>query len=173
MRERDRLTALDVRRKTEPGVHPDGGGLYLQITPSGTKSWILKFQLNGRARAMGLGSLHIVGLADARLKRDEAHRLLRDGIDPIEVRKEDLQRKRLETAKAMTFREAAIACISAREAEWRNPKHIAQWPKTLSTFVYPIIGALPVQAVDTALVMRVLEPIWTTKPETASRCADE
>jgi lysophospholipase L1-like esterase len=96
LRIRDRLTALTVRQITEPGLHPDGGGLHLQISPSGTKSWILKFQLNGRARAMGLGSLHIVGLADARAARDAAHRLLRDGIDPIESRKAELHRKRAE-----------------------------------------------------------------------------
>jgi integrase len=168
-RERNRLTALDVRHTTEAGLHPDGGGLYLQIGPTGTKSWILKFQLGGRARAMGLGSLHVTGLSQARDARDDAHRLLRDHIDPIEARKAERQQKRLATTKRMTFKEAAILCIAAREKGWRNHRHIRQWPETLATFVYPTIGNLSVEAIDTGLVLKVLEPIWTTIPETASR----
>jgi integrase len=174
------LTALTVRQITEPGLHPDGGGLHLQVSPTGTKSWILKFQLNGRARAMGLGSLHIVGLADARAARDAAHLLLREGVDPIEVRKAELQRKRAEPAKAVSFREAAIACIKDREAEWHNQTHARQWSTTLADYAYPIIGDLPVQAVDTTHVMKVLQqdipdegnsalPFWRAHPETASR----
>jgi integrase len=180
LRIRDRLTALTVRQINEPGLHPDGGGLHLQVSPSGTKSWILKFQLNGRARAMGLGSLHFTSLAKARDARDAAHRLLRDGIDPIEVRKAELQRKRAAPAKTMTFREAAVACIKDREAEWHNSRHAQQWAATISDYAYPIIGDLPVQVVGTALVMKVLQqeirdegksplPLWRARPETASR----
>jgi integrase len=143
--------------------------LYLQIGPTGTKSWILKFQLNGRPRAMGLGSLHITSLSQARDARDDAHRLLRDHVDPIEARKLQLQQKRLAATKTMTFREAATLCIAAREKGWRNPRHIRQWPETLAAFVYPTIGNLSVDAIDTTLVLKVLEPIWTTKSETASR----
>ncbi len=168
-RERNRLTALDVRQMTEPGLHPDGDGLYLQIGPTGTKSWILKFQLNGRPRAMGLGSLHVTSLSQARNARDDAHRLLRDHIDPIEARKIERQQKRLAATNAMTFKEAATLCIAAREKGWRNPRHIQQWPETLAAFVYPTIGNLSVEAIDTTLVLKALEPIWTTKPETASR----
>jgi integrase len=180
LRKRDRLTALTVRQIAEPGLHPDGGGLHLQVSPSGTKSWILKFQLNRRARAMGLGSVHITSLAEARAARDAAHRLLRDGVDPIEVRKAELQRRRAEPPKTMTFREAAIACMKDLEAGWRNWKHAQQWPASLTEYAYPIIGDLPVQAIDTALVMNVLQQeihdegsgrlqLWRARPETASR----
>jgi integrase len=168
-RERNRLTALEVRQMTEASLYPDGGGLYLQIGPTGTKSWILKFQLDGRARAMGLGSLHITSLSQARDARDDAHRLLRDHVDPIEARKAERQQKRLATTKAMTFKEAAILFIASHEKGWRNPRHIQQWPETLAAFVYPTIGNLSVEAIDTTLVLKVLEPIWTTKRETASR----
>jgi integrase len=168
-RERNRLTALDVRQMSTTGLYPDGSGLYLQIGPTGTKSWILKFQLNGRSRAMGLGSLHVTSLSQARDARDDAHRLLRDHVDPIEARKAERQQKRLASTKTMSFKEAATLCIAAREKGWRNHRHIRQWPETLATFVYPTIGNLSVEAIDTGLVLKVLEPIWTTIPETASR----
>jgi integrase len=124
---------------------------------------------------MGLGSLHIVSLADARTARDAAHRLLRDGIDPIETRKAELQRRRVESAKMITFKEAALACIKDREAEWRNPEHARQWPTTLADYAHPIIGDLSVGTIDTALVMKVLQqevdgrPLWLARSETASR----
>jgi integrase len=170
LRERDKLTAISVRReKREPGLYPDGAGLYLQVTESGTQSWILKFTLKGRARQMGLGPTALVSLADARLKRDDARRLLLDGIDPIEARRSDRQAKQLDEVKTITFKEAATSYISAHETAWRNARHARQWPETLAAYVYPVIGALPVRAVDTTLVLKILEPIWTAKPETASR----
>jgi integrase len=95
---------------------------------------------------------------------------LRDrGIDPIEHRKAEWSTARLEAAKGVTFREAAAAYIAAHRAGWRNEKHAAQWPSSLEAFVYPTIGHLPAQAIDTGLVLKVLEPIWTKTPETASR----
>jgi integrase len=169
LRERDRLTAISIQRKREPGLYPDGAGLYLQVTETGTQSWILKFTLRGRARQMGLGPAALVSLKDARLKRNDAQRLLLDGVDPIEARRGERAAKQLDTTKAMTFKEAATSYISAHEAGWRNARHARQWPETLSVYVYPTIGALPVGAVDTALVLKVLGPIWNTKPETASR----
>jgi integrase len=169
LRARDRLTAISLRRKREPGLYPDGGGLHLRVTTTGTASWIFKYMLHGRARQMGFGSTLLVTLAAARQKRDDARRLLLDGFDPIDDRSVARHAKRLATAKAVTFREAAVACIAAREKEWRNRRHTAQWPSTLAAHVYPVIGPLPVQTIDTALVMKVLEPIWYAKPETANR----
>jgi integrase len=151
------------------GIYGDGAGLYLQVTETGTQSWVLKFMLRGRSRQMGLGPFPLVSLAEARRKRDDARRLLLDGIDPIEARRSERAAKHLDTVKAVTFRDAATSYISAHEAEWRNSRHARQWPETLSTYVFPVIGELPVGAVDTALVLKVLEPIWTAKPETASR----
>jgi len=91
------------------------------------------------------------------------------GIDPIEARRAQRARQRLDAAKAITFKQCAEAYIAAHRAGWRNGKHAAQWGATLSTYAFPIIGGLPVQAVDIGLVLKVLEPIWAAKPETASR----
>jgi integrase len=118
---------------------------------------------------MGLGPLHIVSLAEARERAREARRLRHEGTDPIEARKAKQAEDRLAAAAAMTFQECAERYIEAHQAGWKNPKHAKQWPSTLETYVYPVFGALPVQAVDVALVMKVLEPIWRIKPETAGR----
>jgi integrase len=164
-----RLTALKVDRlKSKAGMHHDGGGLYLQVTPGGA-SWVLRYMLNGKAREMGLGPLELYGLADARAKALDARRLRHEGIDPIEHRRAHRARQRLDAAKAITFKECAETYIGSHRAGWRNGKHADQWGATIATYAEPVIGALPVQAIDTALVLKVLEPIWTIKPETASR----
>jgi integrase len=118
---------------------------------------------------MGLGPLALFGLSEARAKALDARRLRHEGIDPIEARKAERMRARFDAAKAMTFQQCAEAHIKAHRAGWRNGKHAAQWETTLATYAGPIIGALPVQAIDTALVLKVLEPIWAAKPETANR----
>jgi integrase len=163
-----RLTALKVLRAQQPGMYADGGGLYLQVT-SGGASWIYRFMLNRKAREMGLGPLTVYGLQEARAKALEARRLRHEGIDPIEARYTMRKRAELESAKAISFKECAEAYIKSHRAGWRNEKHAGQWQATLTTYAEPIIGALSVQSIDTALVMKVLELIWTTKPETASR----
>jgi integrase len=120
---------------------------------------------------MGLGTAGYddVTLAEARELATDARRRVREGGDPIADRKAARDQKRLEAAKAITFRQCAEAYIKAHQAGWKNPKHAAQWPATLATYAYPVFGELPVQALDVGLVMKVLEPIWTTKLETASR----
>jgi len=164
-----RLTALKVDRAKQPGMHADGGGLYLRVTQSGTKNWVFRFMLNGRPRWMGVGPLHTIGLAEAR-NRTAGFRLQRhDGIDPIERRRAERLEARLDAAKAVTFKECAAMYIASYRAGWRNPKHASQWEATLATYAEPVVGGLSVQAVDTALVLKVLEPIWTVKPETAGR----
>jgi integrase len=163
-----RLAAVALP-KLKPGMHADGGGVYLQVTKSGARTWIFRFMLRGHAREMGLGPLHTVALAEAREKARECRKLLLEGIDPIEARKAKRAGERLAAATAMTFQECAASYISAHQAGWRNPKHRAQWPATLEAYVYPVFGSLPVQAIDTGLVTKALEPIWTAKPETASR----
>ena len=164
-----RLTALKVSRAKNPGMYSDGGGLYLQVTSVGAKSWIYRFSLHGRSREMGLGSLSAVSLVDARTQAGECRRLRQSGTDPIEVRKATRQQTILDAAKALPFKDAAAGYIAAHRAGWRNLKHAAQWERTLKTYAEPIIGGLPVQAIDTALVLKILEPIWTAKTETAGR----
>ena len=165
----EKLTALKVERAKQPGMYGDGGGLYLRVTEDGAKNWVFRFMLNGRPRWMGMGPLHTVSLAEAR-KRAGEHRLRRhDGIDPIEARRAERRKAQLEAAKAIMFKQCAESYIKSHRAGWRNGKHAAQWEATLATYAEPVIGNLSVQAIDTALVYKVLEPIWTKKPETASR----
>ncbi len=165
----NRLSPRKVATETEKGLHADGGGLYLQISQYGTKSWIFRFSLSKKARAMGLGPLQTVSLAEARQEAERCRKLLREGIDPIEERNVELGRRRAEGAKSMTFQACAESYIKSHSAGWRNLKHARQWENTLKTYVYPFFGDLPVQSVDTGLVMKALEPIWVTKTETASR----
>jgi integrase len=164
-----RLTALKVEKAKQPGMYPDGGGLYLRVTPEGTRQWVLRYMLNRRPRWMGLGPLSLYSLQDARTKALDARKLRHKGIDPIEARRAERARARLEEAKAVTFKQCADAYVNSHRAGWRNGKHARQWGATLATYVFPLIGGLPVQSVDTGLVFKVLEPIWIAKPETASR----
>lgn len=164
-----RLSAVRVAKLKEPGYHGDGGGLYLQVSPAGTKSWIYRFKLNGRAREMGLGPFGTITLASARDRAAECRRQVFDGIDPIEARKEAKTEGRLQAAKTMTFAACATAYIDAHRSSWKNLKHVSQWENTITTYTTPVFGTLPVQSIDTTLVMRVLDAIWKDKPETASR----
>ncbi len=164
-----RLSALAVARATKPGLYPDGLGLYLRVGPNGAKSWVFRYRVGDSRRDMGLGPLHTVSLADARAKALECRKARLDGGDPLQAREAERLARKLEAARGMTFTECAAAYIEAHRAGWRNAKHGAQWTATLETYAYPVFGELPVQAVDTALVMKALEPIWATKTETASR----
>jgi ATP-dependent DNA ligase len=153
----------------KPGYHGDGAGLWLQVSKSGAKSWIFRFTLTGKQREMGLGAVHTVNLSEARAKAKQARLLLLDGKDPLEVRKAGKLMDALARAKMITFDQCATAYIAAHRSSWNNAKHASQWENTLSTYATPVIGSLPVAAVDTALVVKVLGPIWKTKTETASR----
>ncbi len=164
-----RLSAISVSKKKEPGRYGDGDGLYLQIAKGGSKSWIYRFMLNGKARQMGLGSVKTFSLAEARELARDCRKLTKTGIDPIEERKDGRALAALESANAMTFREAAEKYIDIQKLGWRNEKHTKQWSATLATYAYPIIGSIPVQLIDVAMVMRIVEPIWASKTETASR----
>jgi integrase len=168
-----RLTALKVMKVKGPGMYADGAGLYLQVTGDGArrvaKSWIYRYTLRGRARQMGLGSLSSFGLAEARLKAAECRRLKYEGIDPIDARDSKRVQAILDAAQVLTFSQCAEQYVAVHRSGWRNRKHAAQWTATLKTYADPIIGAVPVQNVDTALVMKILEPMWSNKPETASR----
>jgi integrase len=157
----NQLSNLKVKAAKKKGLYPDGGGLYLQVASSGSKSWIFRFKLAGRARDMGLGALRDVSLADARRKAAEARRL----------RSDDAQRaaQRLEEARSVRFQDCAEQLIASHEAGWRNAKHRQQWRNTLATYAYPVLGKMPVADVDTDRVLRVIQPLWTSKTETASR----
>jgi integrase len=164
-----KLTAVGVSRLTERGRYADGGGLYLQISKWGTKSWIFRYMRGGVSRTMGLGDVDTFSLKEARERARAQRQLLADDIDPLAEKQKKKQAERLETAKTITFKGAAEAFIKAKKVEWKSEKHADQWAATLKTYAYPVIGDLPVAAVDTALMVKVLEPIWLTTTETASR----
>jgi integrase len=165
----EKLSALKIERERRPGLYSDGGGLYYRVAPGGTRNWIFRFKIQGRSRDMGLGSVETFSLKEARETARECRKLLYSGIDPIEQRRARRQQDRLEMARAMSFQQCAEAYIAAHKAAWRNPKHRAQWSNTLASYVYPAFGKLSVQQIDTALVMKALEPLWIAKTETGSR----
>lgn len=165
----NKLSARTVESKRKAGLYGDGGGLWLQVSPSGSKSWLFRFMLQGRAREMGLGSCRVFSLNEAREKAAAQRKLLAAGVDPIEARDALTAQERLQAAQATTFKQCAEAYIEANRAGWRNSKHAGQWESTLRMYAYPILGPLPVQAIDTGLVQKVLTPIWTKKTETAMR----
>lgn len=164
-----RLKAIAVTQTSKPGLYSDGGGLYLQVTSAGVKSWLFRYMRQGKARGMGLGPLHTVTLAMARVAAHTCREQLLAGIDPLEAKKLASDAQRLKEAQALTFRDCATNYHEAHRDSWRNSKHAAQWTNTLATYAYPVFGDRPVAAVDVELVMKALEPIWKTKTETASR----
>jgi integrase len=163
------LTALQVTKAAKPGRYGDGHGLYLQVSSSGVKSWLLRYERLGRERWMGLGPLHTVGLKDARDRALNARRQLLDGIDPLDARRAERAAQTLEAARSLTFEQAAQQYFDAYEKQWRNAKHRQQFLNTLKAYTFPRIGKLPVAAIDTGLVLSCIDPIWQNKTETASR----
>jgi len=153
---------LSVRKveSAGPGKHGDGRGLFLLVKPTGARSWVLRYQLNGRRRDLGLGAFPEVTLANAREKSLEARRLISEGRDPLSERKK---------TKFLSFKDAASALIESKRSGWKNAKHAAQWSSTLNTYAMPKLGDLDVKVIETADVVSVLKPIWNEKPETASR----
>jgi integrase len=165
----NQLTVAKIKAIKVPGDYLDGRGLYLQWLSESSQSYLLKYQLAKVRTEMGLGSALDISLAKARELRDRYRELLAQGIDPKEARDRERGAKAADRAKAITFREAAERYIAANRHGWRNIKHAGQWTTTLATYVFPLLGDLPIQAIDTGLVMKTIEPIWSAIPETAGR----
>ena len=159
-----RLSAAAVKHLDRPGWHADGGGLFLEIDPSGAKRWAMRLTVNGKRRDFGLGPLHKVSLQRAREVAAEYRAKAYRGIDPIADKK---------SAKVApdgpTFERAADEVHRLRKATWSNGKHVDQWINTLRDYAFPVIGTKPVGEVDSPDLLKILQPIWTTKPETARR----
>ncbi|WP_247869542.1 site-specific integrase [Herbaspirillum sp. ST 5-3] len=151
------------------GYHADGDGLYLQVSATGAKSWILRFMLNKRAREMGIGAYPLYSLSEARERAKKYRQLVKDGIDPIEHRKAEREKNLMATAQRRTFEECAHEYQKLHASGWKNAKHASQWVNTLATYAFPEFGKKDISDVSKADVLRALEPIWATKPETASR----
>jgi integrase len=167
------LTPLFVKN-APAGFHCDGAGLYLAVRPlkdgeGVARSWIFRYRRAGRLRDLGLGPLATVGLAAARERARQARQKLLDGIDPIEERKAAKVAAAVSAARTMTFEQCADGYIEANRSGWKSAKHADQWKATLLAYAYPVIGTLPVDVIETAHIEKILNPIWTTKTETASR----
>ncbi len=165
-----RITAAGLPKlyKT-PGYHHDGGGLYLQVTANGGKSWVFRYMLNKRAREMGLGSVDLWDLTTVRNRVLELRRLLHEGLDPIAERDRERRQRQQAVAMVRTFSECAEEYHRLNESKWKNAKHASQFINTLKDYAYPTFGKWPVSEIGAHDVVRALKPIWETKSETASR----
>jgi integrase len=163
------LNVKQIEALSKPGMHRVSKNLYLQIGPTGTKAWLFRYMKDGRSHGMGLGRYDLVTLTEARAEAMLLRKQLFKGIDPLEERRAKRAQEKLHKATSVTFRECARRYIEAHAAGWRNSKHRTQWENTLDAYVHPVIGDLPVAGVDSTMVFRIIEPIWTTKTETASR----
>ena len=166
-RKQQTLSAMTVRAVTRPGMYADGNGLNLKVEPSGGKRWVQRVTIGGKRRNTGLGGYPAVSLAEARDLAAENQRLIRQGRDPLAERRQAVEE--LRRPPVPTFAQAAEQVIEMRRPTWSNPKHASQWTNTLRTYAHPVIGRKFVDEVTTGDVLAILTPIWTTKPETASR----
>lgn len=183
-----RLSAIKISNLKEPGYYADGGNLYFRIARPhkdvlgkdpdaiGARGWVFRFTVASRTRDMGLGAFPEISLAAARELAGKCRKLVTEGIDPIEQRRAAIEQRRADraaqrvaAAKSKNFEDCARECIADREAAWRNAKHRMQWSSSLKRYANPTLGKLPAAEIDDGLVLRVLKPIWQTKPETASR----
>jgi len=164
----EKLTQLKVQ-KSKPGMRGDGGGLWLKTTDNGSRSWILRFRFAGKERWMGLGGFPDVGLREAREAAKVARNKVRQQINPLEERRSLRTSLQAEQAASQTFDQCVAQYIEAHRTGWKNAKHADQWLNTLTAYASPVIGSLPVDRVDLPHILKILEPIWTTKTETASR----
>lgn len=173
-----RLTQKEVAHAKPDGdsaakLLADGGNLYLQCTRArdGTisRSWVFRYEMDGRRREMGLGPLSTIGLSEARDRATALRRQLLDDVDPLEFKRQARLARLAEQAKKVTFKACAEMYLAAHQDSWKNAKHRWQWTQTLEKHVYPVIGHLAVADVDVNLVVKIIEPIWKKIPETASR----
>lgn len=162
------LVAKQVEKMKTPGLYADGNGLYLQVKDSGAKSWIFRYSApGGKRREMGLGPVSLLSLAEAREKALELRKgVVMQGLDPIEAKK---AKAAIAVLNGMTFERCALDYIAGMSGQWSNSKSEAQWTTSLTSYAFPVIGDSSVADIDTSAVLRVIEPIWNEKTETASR----
>ena len=164
-----KLTPLAVKRLGKPGLHADGNGLYLRISEGGGRAWLLFVHVQGKRREMGLGSVKLYNLAEARERARKYRQIADAGKDPIAEREKEEAANAAELASRRTFKECAVEYIRLHKAQWRNAKYKKDWPASLESYVYPKMGDTDIRHISKADVLKALEPIWHTKTETATR----
>lgn len=166
-----KLTALKVKNTAKAGLYCDGGGLYLRVATGGSKQWCYRYMMDSKPHFMGLGSVNTLSLAEAREKARDCRKLILNGQDPIQTMGRNARKvQRIESAAgSISFDECAKQYIEAHRSGWRNPKHVNQWGNTLQAYAFPVFGKLSVSQLDTNHVLKAIQPIWSTKPETANR----
>src|SRR5262249_14703705 len=156
MRTLNRLSAVKVEKAKEPGMYCDGGGLYLRVAEGGSKQWIFRYVTGAKTHDLGLGAVHTFTLAEAREEARKARQQRYQGIDPIAHKHEQRAASAVAAASAMTFKQCGEQFLKEHEAKWTNATHRQQWHSSLQSYVYPVIGELPVAAIDTPLVLNVI-----------------
>jgi integrase len=170
MRGINKLTPLKVNKLKATGRYADGLGLYLEIRRPGDNAWTFRYSFGGKRRQLGLGPVHSVSLAEARERAREARQCILDGHDPIEERRAAAQAAKVERLKVMTFREAALQLLATPKLQaFKNHKHRQQWRSTLEKYAFPVLGDLPLQGIDSAMVLKAVAPVAKRVPETGSR----
>lgn len=165
---RKRLSAIQVQKMAQPGLYSDGDNLYLQISKSGSKSWIFRYKIFGRVRDMGLGSTQLRSLLEARNEAHGYRKLILEGKDPLEERSRLKIAAQAKQSMSINFEACAVGCMDVR-LKGLSKKHAGQWANTLRDYVFPVFGHVAIQDVDTNLVLAALSPIWDTRTETAKR----
>lgn len=169
-----KLSNLKIKNTKPPaGKSPkkllDGGGLYLYVAPTGAKNWVFRYVISGREQNMGMGSYTDTSLSEARETATQYRKAKRDGIDPKDYRRKELEKLREQYAKNKLFRDLAEDFIENKKSGWKSKKHEGQWISTLATYAYPTIGDMPVDIIQIEDILKILKPIWNEKPETATR----
>ena len=162
-----KLTVAKIKNLTKRGLYGDGGGLYLQITKEGNKSWIFRYTVAGKQKNHGLGALHTINLAEARDTAHACRKLRFSGLDPIAEKRKRIASAKLDAANTITFKECAEQYIEAHKAAWKTSRHTAKWGRSLELYAYPSLGDAPVAQIDSDAVFRTIDPIWREKNETA------
>lgn len=163
------LTIKKIEKLRTPGRYFDAHGLYLQVFGPNNRSWVFRYELEGRERWMGLGPVHTTGLVEAREAARRARQMVRDKLDPIETRLAERDAKRADERSKISFKDATKKFLDLHQDTWKNEKHRKQWQSTLESYAFPALGSRPVSAIDDALINEALAPIWLKIPETASR----
>lgn len=162
----NKLNTLAVRKLTRSGLHSDGGGLWLRMQDSGAKSWVFRFDFNKKRHSIGVGSINVISLSEAREKALNYRKLLQERVNPLEHFRQSIVQAKIDKENRKTFIECATQYIEDNRSGWKNAKHAKQWTTTLETYAYPHIGKTAVADITTKMIVDLLRPIWVEKAET-------